>query len=215
MAKLVDISLPLSAELPTWPGDPPIAVRPAKRRSRGDAANVSQLDFGNHSGTHVDPPNHFIDGGKAIDDLDPSIFVGPAWVADLPDARGEVSPSELEEAEIPAGVERLLIKTSNSGTLGPGASFRRDFVALSVEAARWAVERGLRLVGVDYLSVERFDAPLEHPVHRTLLAAGVIIVEGLDLTHVPAGWCELLCLPLLIAGGDGAPARAMVRLDEL
>ena len=214
MAKLVDISLPLSAELLTWPGDPPIAVRPAKRQSRGDAANVSQLDFGNHSGTHVDPPNHFIEDGKAIDDLDPSIFVGPAWVAELPDAVSEISPSELEGAEVPRDVERLLIKTSNSGTLGPGSSFRRDFVALSVEAARWAVERGLRLVGVDYLSVERFDAPFEHPVHRTLLAAGVIIVEGLDLSDVPAGWCELLCLPLLIAGGDGAPARAMVRVDE-
>lgn len=214
MARLIDVSLPVSADLPVWPGDPAISVEPAKRIARGDAANVSLLSLGNHTGTHVDPPSHFIEGGRSIDQLDPLALLGPAWVIELADARGEVSAADLESAGIPRGAERLLIKTPNSGTLGPGKSFRENFACLSVGAAGWCVDRGLLLVGVDYLSIERRDAPKEHPVHRALLAAGVVIVEGLDLSQVPAGAGELMCLPLLVAGGDGAPARAFVKLPD-
>ncbi|HEY3209436.1 MAG TPA: cyclase family protein [Actinomycetota bacterium] len=214
MARLVDISLPVSTDLPVWPGDPAISIEPAKRIARGDAANVSLLALGNHTGTHVDPPSHFIDGGRSIDQIDPAALVGPAWVVEVPDARGEIGAVDLESGGIPAEAERLLIKTPNSGTLGPGKRFREDFACLSVEAAEWCVGSGLLLVGVDYLSIERPDAPKEHPVHRTLLSAGVVIVEGLDLSGVSAGACELICLPLLVAGGDGAPARAFVRLPD-
>lgn len=214
MARLVDISLPISAELPVWPGDPAISIEPAKRIARGDAANVSLLALGNHTGTHVDPPSHFIEGGKSIDELDPVALVGPAWVVELPDAGGEIGAAELDSAGIPSEADRLLVKTPNSGTLGPGKRFREDFACLSVEAAGWCVGRRLWLVGIDYLSIERPDAPKEHPVHRTLLSAGVVIVEGLDLSRVPAGACELMCLPLLVAGGDGAPARAFVKLPD-
>ena len=132
-------------------------------------------------------------------------------MVELPNATGEIAAEQLEASAIPLVAERLLVKTANSGTLGPGKAFREDFVCLSVEAARWCVGRGLRLVGVDYLSVERLDAPREHPVHRTLLTADVVIVEGLDLSRVPGGPCELMCLPLLVADGDGAPARAFVK----
>ncbi len=214
MGMLIDVSLPVSPDLPVWPGDPAISIEPAKRIARGDAANVSLLALGNHTGTHVDPPSHFIEGGTSIDQLDPAALVGPAWVVELPDASGEVGAAELESAGIPPEAERLLVKTPNSGTLRPGKSFREDFTCLSVEAAGWCVDRGLRLVGVDYLSVERWGAPKEHPVHRTLLSASVVIVEGLDLLRVPAGACELMCLPLLLTGGDGAPARGFVRLRD-
>jgi arylformamidase len=155
-----------------------------------------------------------MEGGKSIDQIDPLALVGPAWVVEIPNATGEIGAERLEASSIPMDLERLLVKTANSGTLGPGEAFREDFACLSVEAARWCVGRGLRLVGVDYLSVERLDAPKEHPVHRTLLAADVVIVEGLDLSRVPAGPCELMCLPLLVADGDGAPARAFVKLPD-
>jgi arylformamidase len=214
MPKLIDLSLPISAHLPVWPGDPAVSIEPARRIARGDASNVSRLALGNHTGTHVDPPSHFIEGGKSIDQIDPASLVGPAWVVELPQAAGEIGAEELEASTIPGEAERLLIKTANSGTLGPGKPFREGFVCLSVEAARWCVARGLRLVGVDYLSVERYDAPREHPVHRSLLAADVVIVEGLDLSGLRGGPCELLCLPLLVAEGDGAPARVFVKLPD-
>lgn len=214
MGRLVDVSVPIAADLPTWPGDPVTTVEPAKRIAWGDASNVSLLSFGNHTGTHVDPPSHFLDGAASIDRLEPDLFVGPAWVVHLPDVRGEISSNELERAEVPEGTERLLVKTANSGTLRRGARVLSEFACLGLDAARWVVGRGIRLVGVDYLSVERADAPKEHPVHRTLLSAGVVIVEGLDLSAAPPGPCELLCLPLLIADGDGAPARVFIRLPD-
>jgi arylformamidase len=214
VSRLIDVSVPIAADLPTWPGDPPIRIEPAKRIAAGDAANVSLLSLGNHTGTHVDPPSHFIEGGKTVDELDPNVFVGAAWVAHLPGARGEIESRDLERAGIPEGVERLLVKTPNSGRLRRGVPPLSSFVSLAPDAARWVVERGIRLVGVDYLSVERADAPKEHPVHRTLLSGGVVIVEGLDLSEALPGPCELMCLPLLVAGGDGAPARVFIRVSS-
>jgi arylformamidase len=213
VARLVDVSVSISPDLPTWPGDPPVVVEPAKRIAAGDAANVSLLSMGSHTGTHVDPPSHFLEGGGTVEELEPDVLMGPAWVADLPGRTGEIGATELEAAGVPAGTERLLMKTSNSGSLVAGATVRDEFACLSAEAARWVVERGFRLVGVDYLSVERADAPKEHPVHRILLEAGVVIVEGLDLSEAPPGPCELLCLPLRLAGGDGAPARVFLRIE--
>lgn len=211
VVSLLDVSVPIAPDLPVWPSDPGIRVEPAKRISRGDGANVSLLTLGNHSGTHVDPPLHFIEGAAGVDELDLDALVGPAFVAHLPEARGELSAADLD-AVVPPDVERLLLRTRNSGTLAPGRPFGRDFVSLSAEAAGWAVGRRLRLVGIDYLSIERADPPRHHPVHTSLLREGIVIVEGLDLSEAPPGPCEVMCLPLRIRGADGAPARVLLRV---
>ena len=209
MARLIDISLPIGAQLLTWPGDPGVEVRPSKRIARGDPANVSELRIGTHTGTHVDPPVHFVEGTDAIVRVPPDVLFGEAVVADLTGAHA-IGPEELEGLLLPEGTERLLCKTRNSElwTRLP-VEFPDDYVAVTPGGARWIVERGLSLVGVDFLSVEAKGAE-GHPVHTTLLKEGVIIVEGLDLSRVEPGAYTLACLPLRIADGDGGPARALL-----
>jgi arylformamidase len=176
-------------------------------RDRGDPANVSLLRFGSHTGTHVDAPAHFVDGGAGVDALALDVLIGRTLVAEL------TAPAVVERADLAAlpleGHTRLLLKTRNSA-LWEAPSFSRDYVALSVDAARFLVERGLRLVGIDYLSIEGY-AATGHPVHTTLLGAGLVILEGLDLRRVTPGVYELICLPLALAGADGAPCRAVLR----
>jgi arylformamidase len=208
---IVDITLPVGPDMLVWPGDPPVAVDPVARLDDGDPANVSALRLGTHTGTHVDPPVHFLAGGATVDRLPLDALVGEAVVADLTGAPGSVGPAELERLELPAGAARLLLKTANSALWhqpGPIA-FPDRYVALSADGAAWLVERGVRLVGTDFLSIEERDAP-GHPTHLTLLRAGVVILEGLDLYTVEPGVHTLVCLPLRIAGGDGAPARAVL-----
>ena len=209
MARPIDISLPVGPELLTWPGDPGIEVRPAKRISKGDPANVSELRIGTHTGTHVDPPVHFVEGADPIDAVALNVLFGEAVVADLR-AVDAIGASELEALSLPEGTERLLCRTRNSElwTRLP-ADFPDHYVAVTPDGARWCVDRGLRLVGVDFLSVEA-DGPSDHPVHHTLLENGVIIVEGLDLSAVEPGTYTFACLPLRITGGDGGPARAFL-----
>jgi arylformamidase len=207
MGRIVDVSLPIGPELLTWPGDPAVEVRPASRIGDGDPANVSELRLGTHTGTHVDPPVHFIDGADAIDAVALDALFGEAVVADLT-AVDAIGPPELEALGLPDGIERLLCKTRNSELWArPDPTFPDDYVAVTPDGARWCVDRGLRLVGVDFLSVER-DGPPDFPVHHTLLESGVLIVEGLDLSAVEPGTYTFACLPLRIAGGDGGPARA-------
>jgi len=177
------------------------------RIAEGSRSNVSRITLGTHTGTHVDPPIHFIPDGKAVDELDLEVLIGPALVVDMR-GRSAITIADLE-ATIPAGVERLLFKTDNSRLWARGGEFTPDYVALTAEAAHWLVARGLKLVGTDYLSVERYGDP--HPgAHSMLLGAGVIIVEGLNLLDVQPGLYQLICLPLKIAQGDGAPARAVL-----
>jgi arylformamidase len=207
MVRLIDVSLGIGPDLLTWPGDPGVAVEHTARIARGDAANVSELRLGSHTGTHVDPPVHFLDGRPSIDELPLELFHGEAVVADL-NAADAIGPTELERLRLPAGTERLLCRTRNSGLWSRRpVEFPEDYVAVTPDGARWLVERGVRLVGVDFLSVER-DGPPDFPVHRTLLGNGTIIVEGLDLSGVEPGRYTFVCLPLRIVGGDGAPARA-------
>jgi len=203
---LYDITVPISPDLPTYPGDPPVRLEPVTRIARGDPANVTRLTLTTHSGTHVDVPRHFSDSGAGVDQIDLEVFIGPARVVEVHDAR-EIGRREL--AHLPVrGVERLLLKTGNSA-LWQRKGCTDDYASLTPDGARFLVDLGIRLVGIDYLSIERFDGDGE--VHRLLLDAGTVILEGLDLTPVAAGDYELLCLPLNVPGGDGAPARVVLR----
>ncbi|MGD8597762.1 MAG: cyclase family protein [Anaerolineae bacterium] len=203
-----DISLPISESLTVWPGDPAIGIEQVSHLDRGDLATVSRLDMGAHTGTHVDAPIHFVSGGSGVDRLDLEVLVGPALVVHV-QTPGHLSAATLKQMEIPAGVERILFRTINSDRwAGSDNTFDREFVAITPDGARWLVEHGIRLVGIDYLSVAPFDSPA--PTHRELLGAGVIAVEGLDLSQIAPGFYQFVCLPLRIEGSDGAPARAIL-----
>jgi arylformamidase len=210
MARIIDISLPISEKLLVWPGDPPIEVEPSSRIAQGDAANVSRIRMGTHTGTHIDPPFHFLDDGRTVDNLPFDALVGEALVADLQDIPGNIGSDELEALGIERGTERLLLKTANSSMWeSVPHEFPDEYVNVTPDGAAWIAERGIRLVGIDFLGIEARGAE-GHPTHVTLLGSRVVIVEGLDLAHVDPGKYQFVCLPLRIAGGDGAPARAIL-----
>lgn len=207
---ILDVSLGISPEMLTWPSDPGVSIEPASRISAGKSANVSELHCGTHTGTHIDPPLHFIADGTPIDAIPPEVLVGPAVVADLTSVERTIGPAELDSLSLAPGVERLLFHTRNSENWRqPSPPFTEDYVAVSAEGAEWLVDHGIRLVGIDYLSVEHRGTP-GHPTHVILLGAGVVIVEGLNLEGVAAGDYTLICLPLKIVGGDGGPSRALL-----
>jgi arylformamidase len=197
-----DISVPIRARMPVYDGNPGVELERASSIADGDPANVSTLTFGVHTGTHVDAPLHFIDGAPGAEGLPLDALVGPAVVVDATgvDALGE---AELEGLGIPAGAERVLLKTRNS-ELWNRDDFIRDFLRLDGSGARFVVARGIRTVGIDYLSIGDREA------HRELLGAGVVPVEGLDLRGVEPGEYTFICLPLDIVGSDGGPARAIL-----
>jgi len=205
--KVYDISLTLRQRMPVYPGERTPLLEPTSTIERGDLYNVSRLSISTHTGTHVDAPLHFLPGGTPVDQLPVDVLVGPALVVEMP-VEQEIIAADLEAAAIPAGTERLLLKTRNSRLLDDD-DFRPDFVYLTLDAARWLVERGVRLLAIDYLSVEQMDAQ-PNVVHQTLLQAGVVIVEGADLRQVAAGPYLLACLPLKIEGADGSPVRAVL-----
>ena len=205
-----DVTLPLQPGLPVWPGDPAVRMEPLAAVSRGDSCNITAYAFGSHTGTHLDPPRHFFDEGAPLDELPLRLLLGPCYVADLPEVESSVSAGDLDAAGIPSDTSRLLLKTSNSRLWDdPRHPFHVDFVDLSPEGADWLLRRGVQLVGIDYLSIERPDDPA-CPVHRSLLSAPVVILEGLDLRNVSAGAYDLVCLPLRAMNGDGAPARVLL-----
>src|SRR3990170_3136787 len=205
-----DISVPLRPDMPTYAGEPGPKLEFRKLLSKGDSATVSVLSLGSHTGTHGDAPSHFLDGAPAIDSLRPDALVGPAYVAEF---RGEshITAADLESMSIPADCERVLFKTSNA-RFWEESEFHTEFIALAPDAGRALAEQGMKLVGIDYLSIERFRAS-PHEVHETLLASGVVILEGLDLRRVEAGDYYLVCAPLKVVGAEGAPARAFL-IDE-
>ncbi|HEX8098797.1 MAG TPA: cyclase family protein [Actinomycetota bacterium] len=208
MSRLIDVSLRVSPTMLTWPGDPAVEVIRRKQIAKGDSANVSELRIGTHTGTHVDPPVHFIEGAEGIDRVALDQLYGDAFVAHLPEARSPLGTKELDALGLPDGTTRLLLRTANSDLWNEDPpEFPDSYACLSVEAAEWAVARGLKVVGVDFLSVEEKGAE-NHPVHKALLSNGVTIIEGLDLRAAPEGPCTLLCFPLRIVDGDGGPARA-------
>jgi arylformamidase len=205
-----DISVPLRAGMPTYAGEPGPSLEFPKQLAKGDSATVSVLTLGSHTGTHVDAPSHFLDGAPAVEGLPLEALVGPAYVAEH-GGDSHITAADLETMDIPPDCQRLLFKTNN-GRLWDDPEFHTDFIALAPDAGRALAERGTRLVGIDYLSIERFAAS-PHEVHETLLASGVVILEGVDLRRVEAGNYYLVCAPLNVVGAEGAPARAFL-LDE-
>jgi arylformamidase len=204
----IDVTVPIADGMLHWPDNPPVTLRRALAIDRGDAANVSALSLGVHTGTHVDAPIHFLPGGTDVGALDPGVAIGPARVVEVfdPVAAGR---AELERV-CPRPDERLILKTRNSSRRWSEEPFFENFVFVEADGARYLADCGIALLGVDYLSVGGFAIDGE-ATHRALLEAGILIVEGLDLTRVEPGDYELVCLPLRLAGSDGAPARALLR----
>ena len=211
--RIYDITVPISArETPVYPGDPDIEIKQWAALAAGDAANVTLLNFGAHTATHIDAPAHFIEGAAKIDALPLEAMLGRARVVEIPSNVRLIDRDELARHNLD-GATRILFKTGNSEFWASGESnFREDFTYIEPDAARVLAQSGVRLVGIDYLSVEKFKSE-RHETHVTLLSRNIVIIEGLDLRGVPAGDYELICLPLRIASGtgDGAPARAVLR----
>ena len=209
--KIHDVSLLIRTDMVTWPSEPAPKIEPLRRIAKGDTANVSVISISDHTGTHVDPPLHFIDGGNTVDRLPLEPLVGLCRVLEYRD-KGHISADWLERARIPAGTTRLLFKTANSARWAdPRATFTRDFTTINASAAKWCVDHGVTLVGIDSLSIEpQGPEKAGYPVHMTLLRANVVIVEGLDLHAIAPGAYDLVCAPLKIKDGDGGPARVFL-----
>jgi arylformamidase len=203
-----DITLTITPEMTVWPGDPSVSIKRISSIASGDNSNVSQMSMSCHTGTHVDAPDHFLNNGKTVEGLSLDLLVGRAYVLHLPDIN-LITASVLMEADIPPRTRRLLFKTRNSDYWAVGnTEFHTDFVGLSVDAAELLVDRNVKLVGIDYLSIAPYK--LGTPVHTILLNAGVVVIEGLDLSQVSQGRYTLHCLPLKLGGADGAPTRAVL-----
>lgn len=207
--EIIDISLPISPEMPVWPGDPPILLDKIQSIDQGAHVNVTQMSCSVHSLTHVDAPHHFLNDGRTVDTLPLELLVGPVQVIAIPDEINTVTASVLESSSIQPGTKRILIKTRNSNLWRQGdRNFHEDFAAITPGGAEWLVDHEVLLVGVDYLSVAQFKQG--GPTHRILLTAGIVVLEGLDLSAVEPGSYGLVCLPLKILGSDGAPARTIL-----
>ncbi len=208
MGKIYDVSVPIREGGLVYPGNPAIHIALQQAVARGAGANVSSVEFGSHTGTHVDAARHFFDDGQTVDQIPLEILMGPALVLEFGDDVRAVGRADLEKKGLD-GAKRVLLKTRNSGYLTQDPAFHQDYTYLAPDGAEFIVERGVKLVGIDYLSIEQFHSG-HHLTHLTLLRAGVVIVEGLNLDGVPPALYELCCLPLKLAGVDGAPARAVL-----
>lgn len=206
---IFDISLTITSDLPVWPGDPGVELTQTESMDKGGQVNVTRMNLGVHTGTHVDAPHHFLNDGRTVEQLPLEALTGPCYVVQLPDGVEAITSEVLDRTEITRDMKRVLFGTRNSHLWSKGETkFQTDFVAITEDGAEWLVERGVQLVGVDYLSVAPYDDST--PTHEVLLKAGVVVVEGLNLSKVMRGFYELYCLPLKIAGSDGAPARAIL-----
>ncbi len=203
-----DVTLAITRDMPVWPGDTPPILEQIDSIAAGNTANTSQIKMSAHTGTHVDAPHHFMNDGRTVEGLPMDTLIGRAYVLHLPDV-DLITAAVLKAAEIPPRTRRLLFKTRNSEYWAKGVkAFQTDFVAISPDGAEYLVDRNVKLVGIDYLSVAPYKAGA--PTHRIFLGAGVVLVEGLDLSKVSQGRYTLHCLPLKLAGSDGAPARVIL-----
>jgi arylformamidase len=205
--KLIDVTVPLDASLPTYPGNTPFTLEAVKRIARGDSSNVSTLHMSAHTGTHVDAPRHYFDEAPGADALPLEMLLGRTRVIEM-SARSGIGAEQLAGLDLSDDI-RILFKTSNSRLWG-SPDFRTDYVGVTASGAQHLIAHGIRVVGVDYLTVEEFKKP-GAPAHHVLLAGGTIIIEGLNLRDVDPGIYDMLCLPLRVVGADGAPARVLLR----
>jgi arylformamidase len=207
VTRIVDISVPVANGGVVYPGNPEIRIEPFSELGKGASSNLSSISFGSHTGTHVDAPRHFFDAGSTVDRLPLDALVGPAQVITFPDDVLSVTAEHLQRSSL-EGVERVLIRTRNSAFV-TDRDFHPDFTYVAPDGAEYLASLGVKLVGVDYLSVEQFHSG-HHRTHRTLLERGIVIVEGLDLSGITPGRYAFCCLPLRLEGLDGAPARAVL-----
>jgi arylformamidase len=205
--KLLDVSVLLTAGIPAYPGNPDFELQPVTRIADGGSSNVSRIVMGTHTGTHVDAPRHFFDDGAGVDVLALDLLIGRTRVVEIT-KRGGIGPVELTEAGLREDL-RVLLKTSNSA-LWNGEAFHKDYTHLTEDGARYLADQGVKVVGIDYLSIEQFKKA-GAPAHRALLSQGIVIIEGLNLSQADAGMYDMYCLPLRIAGADGAPARVILK----
>ena len=206
--RLVDVSVLLAPGLATYPGNPPFAIAPVHRIADGHSSNNSQLTMGTHTGTHVDAPLHFFDGRPGVDAMPLELLIGRARVIDLPH-RGGITEAHLAAAGLREDL-RVLLRTPNSALWNTSDGFHTDYTYLTEGGAKFLVGQGVKVVGVDYLSVEQYKKA-GAPAHKALLGSDVIIIEGLNLSEAEAGQYEMYCLPLRVAGADGAPARVVLK----
>ncbi len=203
-----DVTLKISPDMPVWPGDPGVEMERVEKIEEGGTSNVTRITMSAHTGTHVDAPYHFLADGGKIDEISLKALTGRAYVLHLPNV-DKITADILEAAAIPPRTRRVLFRTRNSDLWARGDNeFHRDFVAITADGAGYLVDKGVKLVGIDYLSIAPFQAV--KPTHEILLKAGVVIVEGLDLSLVSQGRYTFYCLPLLLAGAEAAPARAIL-----
>jgi arylformamidase len=209
---IYDISLTISNDLPTWPGDTPIDLVRNHDMQHGELYTLSQITTTVHVGSHLDAPLHFVRDGHGVDRIDLDKLIGPCYVVDLPNV-DSIDAQSLEQANIPANVARLLCRTRNSQYwMRSDKVFHTDFVAIDPSGAEWIVQRGIQLVGVDYLSVGAYEGGI--PTHEILLSNGVVPVEGLNLSRIEPGEYQLICLPIKLKDCDGAPVRAVLMRDK-
>jgi arylformamidase len=207
--KTYDISLTIFPGMTVWPDDPQVELERMSKLEDGRNSNGSRMAMSVHTGTHVDAPFHFLKDGSTVEKMPLKVLIGRAYVIHLSDDVDLITPKELEDAEIPPRTRRVLIRTRNSKIWQKDLrTFHKDYVGISGEGAEYLVKRGVKLIGVDYLSV----APYKYtkPTHLALLKAGVVVVEGLNLSQVSNGRYNLICLPMKLEGSDGAPARAVL-----
>ena len=207
MSRIYDISVPIRSGGIVYPGNPEIDITLQQAVAKGAGANVSAIRFGSHSGTHADASRHFFDDGQPVDQIPLDRLIGPALLVSFPDDVRAVGAAELKAHDL-RGRKRILLRTRNSALLSQ-KQFAPDYTYLAPDGAEYLVDKGIELVGIDYLSIEQFHSG-HHRTHRTLLAKSVVILEGLDLSVPPPGEYQLICLPLRIEGCDGAPARAVL-----
>jgi arylformamidase len=209
VTRIFDISVPVTNGSVVYPGNPEVRIEPQSELARGASSNLSRISFGSHTGTHVDAQSHFFEGGSTVDRLPLNVLIGPARVIAVADDVMSVTAGHLQKESL-QNTERVLIRSRNSAFVRD-RGFHPDFTYVAPDGAEYLASIGVKLVGVDYYSVEQFRSG-HHRTHRTLLERGIVIVEGLDLSEITPGEYELCCLPLRLEGLDGAPARAVLML---